>query len=110
MCQDVPVRRNKVPVLAKLLKITLQLIGALDQLVDVKEYSFPEDKIELFKFIEWLANRYGPMVAEHLLPEGAFNANYAILVNGANIKRLNDMKTELKDRDNIVVFTMMEGG
>ena len=92
------------------MKILLKSIGVLEEIIKEQEFSFPEKRIRLGEFFQILADRYGPTVREHLLPEGAFSSHYAILVNGANIKLSGEMETELKDGDRVVVLTFAPGG
>jgi len=91
------------------MKITLKTFGKLEEMIKEREFSFP-DGIRVEEFIEVLAKCYGPQIREHLLPGGAFNAHYFIFINGKNIKRLKDMKTELKDGDRVFVTTLVDGG
>jgi len=91
------------------MKIRLKTFGALEQMIREQEFSFPEG-LQVEGFIDVLAERYGSQIREHLLPGGAFNTHYFIFVNGKNIKRLQDMKTELKDGDSVFVTTLVDGG
>ena len=92
------------------MKLTFKSIGILEELIKEQEFFLPEKDIELGQFFQILADRYGPTVKEHLLPEGKLSSHYAILINGANIKRLQGMETELKDGDRVVVLTFVPGG
>ena len=92
------------------MKLTFKSIGILEEVIKAQEFSFPEDRIELGHFLQYLSDRYGPTVGEHLLPEGKFSTHYAILVNGRNTKQLREMETELKDGDRVVVLTFVPGG
>ena len=92
------------------MKITFKSIGILEEMITAEEFSFSETGIQLGQFFRFLADRYGPVVAEHLLPEGAFSSHYAILVNGKHIKLLKEMETGLKDGDRVVVLTFVPGG
>ena len=91
------------------MKIRLKTFGALEQMINEQEFSFPEG-IRMEEFIDVLAERYGSQIREHLLPGGAFNTHYFIFVNGKNIKQLQDMNTELKDGDSVFVTTLVDGG
>jgi len=92
------------------MKITLKTIGVLEEVIKTREFYFMEDKIRLGSLFRYLADCYGPVVTEHLLPEGKFSSHYAVLVNGTNSKQINDMETELKDGDRITILTMVTGG
>jgi molybdopterin converting factor small subunit len=92
------------------MKIIFKSIGLLEEVIKAQEFSFPEKGIRLGQFFQYLSERYGPIVKEHLLPGGAFSSHYAILVNGKNIKLLGEMETELKDGDRVVVLTFVPGG
>lgn len=92
------------------MKITLKTIGVLEEVIKAQEFSFVEDEIRLGRLFQYLADRYGPMVTEHLLPEGKFSSHYAILVNGKNSKQIKDMETELKDGDRVTILTLVTGG
>jgi molybdopterin converting factor small subunit len=90
-------------------RITLTTFGMLEAMIKEREFSLP-DGIRMGEFINTLAERCGPEIREHLLPGGAFNAHYFIFVNGRNIKRLQEMETELSDGDAVFITTLVDGG
>ena len=92
------------------MKVTLETIGVLDEIIKVKEVSFEEEKVSLDRFFRVLVERYGPIVGEHLLPEGTFSSQYFILINGLHIKQLKKLQTELRDGDKVLVYTAISGG
>jgi len=90
-------------------RVTLKTFGMLDAMIKEKEFSVPEGT-RIGELINTLAERYGSVIREHLLPGGTFNAYYFIFVNGRNIKRDQEMETELKDGDSIFITTIVDGG
>ena len=92
------------------MKVTLETIGVLDEMIKGKEVSFQEERVRLDRFFRVLVEHYGPIVGEHLLPEGRFSSQYFVLINGTNIKQLKDLETELRDGDKILVYTAISGG
>jgi molybdopterin converting factor small subunit len=92
------------------MKITLKAIGILEENIKTQDFIFPNDSILLSQFFCFLAERYGSMVREHLMPEGKFSSHYIIFINGKNIKLLKGFGTELKDGDKIFITTLVDGG
>ena len=61
------------------MRVTLKTFGMLDAMIKEKEFSVPEGT-RIGELINMLADRYGSVIREHLLPGGTFNAYYFIFV------------------------------
>ena len=92
------------------MKITLMPIGVLEEVIPEREFSFSGEEVRLGSFLQYLADCYGPVVAEHLLPGGKYSSHYAILLNGKNCKQMRGMETELRDGDRVTIMTLVTGG
>ena len=92
------------------MRVTLKLIGDLAEIVREKELVFPSQEMRFGEFVQFLSDRYGEVLREHLLPSGRHYKHYAILLNGANILRLGEMEAAVRDGDTIAVLTLVTGG
>lgn len=92
------------------MKIILRTFGKLEDLIPQREFSFPDENLSVHGFFQGLVHRFGPALAEHLLPGGTFHSHYAFLVNGIHIKNLKGMVTLLENGDEVSVFTLVAGG
>jgi molybdopterin converting factor small subunit len=92
------------------MKIFLKTFGKLEELIPQREFSFPDEDLSIQGFFQLLVRQYGPELADHLFPEGAFYPHYALLVNGINIQNLRGTLTPLANGDQISVFTLVAGG
>lgn len=91
------------------MKITLKLIGILQEIIKEEEFIFPENSIRVKQLFKFLADRYGSIIEKHLLPEDS-KSHYAVLVNGQNIQLAKNLMTELRDGDRVVVLPFLPGG
>lgn len=89
------------------MKIRFRLFAELREIAGEKERILEFNKpLTIFEALNILSNLYGEKFKERMFKEESF----IILVNGVNIKNLNDMKTQLRDGDEISIFPPVGGG
>ena len=72
------------------------------------EMDAPSTALDLLRL---LARRYGPPMEKKIFTsEGDISADVILLVNGRNIKHLEDGATPLSDEDTVSLFPMVAGG
>ncbi len=93
------------------MKVKFRLFAELREIAGEKERILEFNKsLTVFEALNILSDFYGERFKERIFKEENPVENFIILVNGVNIKNLNDMKTQLKDGDEVSIFPPVGGG
>lgn len=90
-------------------KVRILPLAKIRAIVGTKELTAEGETVE--DILNFLIQKYGKELANEILDKnGKIKDYYRIVVNGRNIKLLNDLKTKLKDNDLIAIMPPIAGG
>ncbi|MFX0038529.1 MAG: MoaD/ThiS family protein [Candidatus Heimdallarchaeota archaeon] len=93
-----------------MVNVTLKLMATFSSDVGLSQIDYSEvntlgDVIELFM------NEHGKKIRKNFItPKGKLESHVVILINGRNYLFLDELKTKLKDGDQIVISPPLVGG
>lgn len=95
------------------MKVKVEYLGFIKNLLNKRSEEFSLSKgTHLQELLSKLSNNYGTSFKQQVFEPGEkdVKSGFVVTVNGILIGQLKGMKTELRNRDHIILMSLMSGG
>ncbi len=93
--------------------IKVKFFATFRDLLGLKELELevgPEENLKLIDLLEQLFQKFGEKFRNRILEGGNIRPQINIMINGRNIKFLDELNSPLKDGDTVALFPPVYGG
>ena len=93
--------------------INVKFFATFRDLLGLKELELevgPEETLKLIDLLERLFQKFGEEFRNKILENGNIRPQVNIMINGRNIKFLDEVNSPLKDGDIVAIFPPVAGG
>ncbi|MEX2721712.1 MAG: ubiquitin-like small modifier protein 1 [Candidatus Wukongarchaeota archaeon] len=93
--------------------INVKFFATFRDLLGLKELELevgPEETLKLIDLLERLFQKFGEEFRNKILENGNIRPQVNIMINGRNIKFLDEINSPLKDSDIVAIFPPVAGG
>jgi molybdopterin synthase sulfur carrier subunit len=92
------------------MKIKVEFFAILREILDISSMEIECEGTTIEDVLNLLLERFGSILENIIFEGGRLKDMVKILLDGKDIRGLNDIKTELKDGDCISIFPPIAGG